>query len=140
MVTCQQSYIGCYVLFLVTKTCGITTVVLSNNDYELISSPGYPQQNYYNDASCTWYVNNTDTSKVLTFQMVSMETEIKNDIIEVRDGKIDGHILGAFSGSELPGTLFSTSYEMTVTFQSDAVNNMKGFQANISSGKDSLLC
>lgn len=49
--------------------------------------------------------------------------------MEIRNGPYDtSNVIGRFSGTEIPGSLLSTSHETTVYFHSDHSQNKPGFK------------
>lgn len=115
------------------KECGVTEVSVIPQQSKYISSPNYPK-NYDDDSTCVWKINNNNKFNLMTFQIIDMNTELDNDIVEVRNGGETGYLLGKFSGTMLPAPVFSTEDKFWVKFQSDFENNMKGFKAKIQDG------
>lgn len=69
-------------------------------------------------------------------QFLNFSTEPNHDFIEIRNGPYEtSRMMGRFSGSELPGSLLSTSHETTVYFHSDHSQNRPGFKLEYQ-GKD----
>ncbi|KAL8220483.1 UNVERIFIED_CONTAM: CUB and sushi domain-containing protein 2 [Gekko kuhli] len=55
--------------------------------------------------------------------------EPNHDFVEIRNGPYDtSNVISRFSGTELPGSLLSTSHETTVYFHSDHSQNKPGFK------------
>lgn len=69
-------------------------------------------------------------------QFLNFSTEPNHDFIEIRNGPYEtSRMMGRFSGSELPGSLLSTSHETTLYFHSDHSQNRPGFKLEYQ-GKD----
>ncbi|XP_047133368.1 uncharacterized protein LOC100208285 isoform X1 [Hydra vulgaris] len=119
----------------VKKGCNVDLIINSNKP-EYISSPNFPL-NYPDNTKCEWTIRNEDPSKILTFQLLELETE-ENDFIEVRDGLTeDNALLGKFFGnfSNIQKRhIFTSNFKMHVKFQSNFQLNQKGFRAVIFSG------
>lgn len=62
-------------------------------------------------------------------QFLNFSTEPNHDFVEIRNGPYDtSNIISRFSGTELPGSLLSTSHETTIYFHSDHSQNKPGFK------------
>ncbi|GAB0199455.1 CUB and sushi domain-containing protein 3 [Grus japonensis] len=62
-------------------------------------------------------------------QFLNFSTEPNHDFVEIRNGPYDtSNVIGRFSGTEIPGSLLSTSHETTVYFHSDHSQNKPGFK------------
>ncbi|MGH0137698.1 UNVERIFIED_CONTAM: hypothetical protein FKN15_040739 [Acipenser sinensis] len=59
---------------------------------------------------------------------VNFSTELIHDYLEVRSGSIEtGTVIGRFSGTQVPASLFSTTHETSLYFHSDTSQNKPGF-------------
>lgn len=62
-------------------------------------------------------------------QFLNFSTEPNHDFLEIRSGPSEtSRMMGRFSGSELPGSLLSTSHDTIVYFHSDHSQNRPGFK------------
>lgn len=69
-------------------------------------------------------------------QFLNFSTEPNHDFLEIRSGPSEtSRMMGRFSGSELPGSLLSTSHDTIVYFHSDHSQNRPGFKLEYQ-GKD----
>ncbi|XP_061452290.1 CUB and sushi domain-containing protein 2 isoform X5 [Rhineura floridana] len=93
----------------------------------VILSPGFPG-NYPSNSDCTWRVS-LPVGFGAHIQFLNFSTEPNHDFIEIRNGPYDtSNIISRFSGTDLPGSLLSTSHETTVYFHSDHSQNKPGFK------------
>ncbi|KAL4624103.1 CUB and sushi domain-containing protein 1-like [Arapaima gigas] len=91
-----------------------------------ILSPGFPDM-YLNSVSCVWTIRVAEGSGI-QIQVLSFETELNWDSLEVFDGGHDTDILlGSFSGTTIPALLNSTSNQLYVHFFSDISVSAVGF-------------
>lgn len=88
-----------------------------------------PGRNYYDNESYTYKIAPTGANKVrLTFSQMDLEAGF--DSLYVFDGATTASpLLGAFTGSVVPGILNSTGPIITVKFKSDGSTNKGGFKA-----------
>lgn len=85
--------------------------------------------NYNSNSDCRWLIQpDNATSIELTF--TAFDTEIGQDGVVVYDGPDTSFPYTAYSGSNLPNTIYSSSGAMLVRFLSDAQNEFQGFEAN----------
>uniref|UniRef100_A0A2K6GKD7 CUB and Sushi multiple domains 2 n=1 Tax=Propithecus coquereli TaxID=379532 RepID=A0A2K6GKD7_PROCO len=93
----------------------------------VILSPGFPG-NYPSNMDCAWTIA-LPVGFGAHIQFLNFSTEPNHDFIEIRNGPYEtSRMMGRFSGSELPGSLLSTSHETTVYFHSDHSQNRPGFK------------
>ncbi|KAG8506888.1 CUB and sushi domain-containing protein 2 [Galemys pyrenaicus] len=93
----------------------------------VILSPGFPG-NYPSNMDCSWKIA-LPVGFGAHIQFLNFSTEPNHDFIEIRNGPYEtSRMMGRFSGSELPGSLLSTSHETTVYFHSDHSQNRPGFK------------
>ncbi|XP_062818489.1 CUB and sushi domain-containing protein 2 isoform X3 [Anolis carolinensis] len=93
----------------------------------VILSPGFPG-NYPSNSDCTWRIS-FPVGFGAHIQFLNFSTEPNHDYVEIRNGPYDtSNIISRFSGSDLPGSLLSTSHETTLYFHSDHSQNKPGFK------------
>nr|XP_048681763.1 CUB and sushi domain-containing protein 2 isoform X3 [Caretta caretta] len=103
--------------------CGGTTEEMEG----VILSPGFPG-NYPSNMDCSWRIS-LPVGFGAHIQFLNFSTEPNHDFIEIRNGPYDtSNVIGRFSGTEIPGSLLSTSHETTVYFHSDHSQNKPGFK------------
>jgi spore germination protein YaaH len=105
------------------STCAI--VNCSDSIYDM----GGPGRNYYDVESYVYTIAPTGASKVqLSFSQMDLEQGF--DSLYLFDGSTTASpLLGAFTGSIVPGTIMSTGSAITVKFKSDNLTNKGGFKA-----------
>ncbi|XP_072836267.2 CUB and sushi domain-containing protein 2 isoform X4 [Pogona vitticeps] len=93
----------------------------------VILSPGFPG-NYPSNSDCTWRIF-FPVGFGAHIQFLNFSTEPNHDFVEIRNGPYDtSNIISRFSGSDIPGSLLSTSHETTIYFHSDHSQNKPGFK------------
>uniref|UniRef100_A0A8C0FU17 CUB and Sushi multiple domains 2 n=1 Tax=Bubo bubo TaxID=30461 RepID=A0A8C0FU17_BUBBB len=93
----------------------------------VLLSPGFPG-NYPSNLDCTWRIL-LPVGFGAHIQFLNFSTEPNHDFVEIRNGPYDtSNVIGRFSGTEIPGSLLSTSHETTVYFHSDHSQNKPGFK------------
>lgn len=107
------------------KFSSCATVACTDSIYDM----GGPSRNYYDNESYVYTIAPTGTSKVrLTFSQ--MDLEVGYDSLYLYDGfNTSSPLLGAFSGTVIPGIINSTSPAITVKFKSDNATTKAGFKA-----------
>ena len=121
-------------IFLVVNDVCNEDITIPKGGFVYISSPKYPN-NYPDDKKCVWRIKNANTYKVLTMQILELDTEEGNDIVEVRDGYTAAdYVLARASGKKIPPPIFSSKDKLWIKFQSNFEKNKKGFRAIIRSG------
>ena len=105
------------------STCA--TVPCTDSIYDM----GGPTRNHYDNESYVYTIAPTGASKVrLTFSQMDLETGY--DSLYLFDGTTTAApLLGAFSGSVVPGIINSTGPAITVKFKSDVATVKGGFKA-----------
>lgn len=105
------------------STCA--TVACTDSIYDM----GGPGRNYYDNESYVYTIAPTGTSKVrLTFSQ--MDLEAGYDSLYLYDGaSTAAPLLGAFSGTVVPGIINSTGPAITLKFKSDGATVKSGFRA-----------
>uniref|UniRef100_A0A8C6GG80 Uncharacterized protein n=1 Tax=Mus spicilegus TaxID=10103 RepID=A0A8C6GG80_MUSSI len=93
----------------------------------VILSPGFPG-NYPSNMDCSWKIS-LPVGFGAHIQFLNFSTEPNHDFLEIRSGPSEtSRMMGRFSGSELPGSLLSTSHDSIVYFHSDHSQNRPGFK------------
>ena len=93
-----------------------------------------PCYDYQSGAQCSWLIdpqNEMDsvTSITLSFQRFALENE--NDVLSIYNGGDENApLIGAFSGTTLPETIYSDGNKLFLKFQSDQSNTAPGFFAS----------
>lgn len=107
------------------KFSSCATVACSDSIYDM----GGPGRNYYDSESYTYVIAPTGASKVqLSFSQMDLEQGF--DSLYLFDGTTTASpLLGAFTGSVIPGMIMSTGSSITVKFKSDNSTNKGGFKA-----------
>lgn len=73
-------------------------------------------------------------------QFLNFSTEPNHDFLEIRSGPSEtSRMMGRFSGSELPGSLLSTSHDTIVYFHSDHSQNRPGFKLEYQGKNNSAM-
>lgn len=105
------------------STCAV--VPCTDSIYDM----GGPTRNYYDNESYTYRIAPTGTGKVrLVFSQMDLETGY--DSLYLYDGNAaTSPLLGAFSGTVIPGIINSTGPVITLKFKSDGATNKAGFKA-----------
>ncbi|HNW97071.1 MAG TPA: glycosyl hydrolase family 18 protein [Bacteroidales bacterium] len=90
---------------------------------------GGPLRNYYNSENYTFTLAPTGASNVsLTFY--SFNTEANYDTLKIYDGpNTSSTLIGAFHGTNSPGTINSTGPSLTLKFKSDGATVSSGWKA-----------
>ncbi|XP_058878367.1 CUB and sushi domain-containing protein 3 isoform X1 [Acipenser ruthenus] len=92
----------------------------------VVLSPGFPG-NYPSSLDCIWTIK-LPIGFGIQLQFVNFSTELIHDYLEVRSGSIEtGTVIGRFSGTQVPASLFSTTHETSLYFHSDTSQNKPGF-------------
>ncbi|RXM30192.1 CUB and sushi domain-containing protein 3 [Acipenser ruthenus] len=92
----------------------------------VVLSPGFPG-NYPSSLDCIWTIK-LPIGFGIQLQFVNFSTELIHDYLEVRNGSIEtGTVIGRFSGTQVPASLFSTTHETSLYFHSDTSQNKPGF-------------
>ncbi|KAL1023769.1 hypothetical protein UPYG_G00045870 [Umbra pygmaea] len=94
-------------------------------------TPGFPAQNYWNNALYQWRITVPDGEKIrLTFITFDLVPEACRDFVDVYDGhKTGAAILGRFCGRKNLGSILSSGNTMVVRFKTDATGTSTGFNA-----------
>lgn len=107
------------------KFSNCAVVACTDSIYDM----GGPGRNYYDNESYIYKIAPTGANKVrLTFSQMDLETGF--DSLYLFDGPTTASpLLGAYSGSVVPGIINSTGSSITVKFKSDGATNKGGFRA-----------
>ena len=107
------------------KFSNCAVVACTDSIYDM----GGPGRNYYDNESYTYKIAPTGANKVrLTFSQMDLETGF--DSLYLFDGPTTASpLLGAYSGTVIPGIINSTGSSITVKFKSDGSTNKGGFRA-----------
>ena len=105
------------------STCAV--VPCTDSIYDM----GGPARNYYDNESYTYRIAPTGTGKVrLIFSQMDLETGY--DSLYLYDGTTTASpLLGAYSGTVIPGIINSSGPVITLKFKSDGATNKAGFKA-----------
>ena len=115
------------------STCA--TVACSDSIFDM----GGPSRNYYDSESYTYSIAPSGASKVqLNFSQMDLEQGF--DSLYLYDGvTVASPVLGAYTGSIIPGTITSSGPVMTVKFKSDNATNKGGFRALWTCIQDNII-
>ncbi|MCX7862293.1 MAG: glycosyl hydrolase family 18 protein [Bacteroidales bacterium] len=104
------------------------TTCFTNNCVDTIFDMGGPDRNYYNNESYTYTIQPSNASSVqLTFQSFNLETK---DTLWLYDGSsTTSPLIGAYTGTNNPGTIQTTQPALTIRFKSDGSTTASGFMA-----------
>lgn len=107
------------------KFSSCAVVACTDSIYDM----GGPARNYYDNESYVYTIAPTGASKVrLTFSKMDLEAGF--DSLYLFDGSsTTSALLGAYSGTIIPGIINSTGPSITVKFKSDVATNKGGFKA-----------
>ncbi|MBK6483305.1 MAG: M4 family metallopeptidase [Chitinophagaceae bacterium] len=110
-----------------TGYCAGTTLLTSASGS---LNDGSGTSNYGSNADCKWLIQPANAlSIVLSFSF--FDTELNYDGITVYDGSTTAApVIGVFTGSTLPPTIFSNGGAMLVRFTSDNAIEQQGWSAN----------
>jgi Zn-dependent metalloprotease len=103
------------------------------NSYSGIISDGSNENNYGNNAECSWYIAPPGATSI-TIEFTDFETEPNKDMVYIYDGNsTNDSLLWIGSGSDSIPTISSTNGEMLVLFTTDGKNCAAGWTAAYSS-------
>ncbi len=107
------------------KFSSCSVVACTDSIYDM----GGPARNYYDNESYIYTIAPTGTNKVrLTFSQMDLEAGF--DSLYLFDGPtVASALLGAYTGSVVPGIINSTGPSITIKFKSDGATNKGGFKA-----------
>ena len=114
------------------SSCGGALKIGKGQIREIIS-PKYPLH-YPTNSKCTWTIT-ADPNSVLSLRFVDFETELINDLVDIRDGVLStDKLIARLSGAETGQTFISTGAGLTMKFTSDHANGSRGFKAVVYGG------
>ncbi|MCX6311587.1 MAG: glycosyl hydrolase family 18 protein [Bacteroidetes bacterium] len=107
------------------KFTSCTVVPCSDTLYDM----GGPNRNYYDAENYTTTISPANASSVsLTFSQ--FDVELNFDTLWIYNGtSIAAPLIGAYTGTNSPGTISSTGPSITIRFKSDNSTNRPGFTA-----------
>jgi hypothetical protein len=89
-----------------------------------------PLENYQNNVNCTWLISpqvGADSVSGIKIMFRSFETA-SNDFVTIYNGPtVQDEVLGAFSGSQLPPSIISTSTQVLIVFNTDGSETAGGW-------------
>ncbi len=96
---------------------------------DTIYDTGGPDRNYYNNENYSYTISPTNASSVqLTFQSFNLEANY--DSLWLYDGPSTASpLIGAYTGTNSPGTVSTTQPHLTIRFKSDGATVTSGFSA-----------
>ncbi len=107
------------------KFTDCATVPCNDTIYDM----GGPNRNYYDNENYTYTISPTNAIG-LTLNFSSFATELNFDTLWIYDGSSTSSLLiGAYSGTNSPGTITATGGTLTITFKSDVGTVAAGWQA-----------
>lgn len=105
------------------STCG--TIPCSDTIYDM----GGPNRNYYDNENYTYTIAPTGASTV-TLAFSSFNIELNYDTLWIYDGPGTGSpLIGAYTGTNSPGTVSSSGSSLTIRFKSDGATVNTGWVA-----------
>jgi len=111
----------------VSPSCSGTTT-LTNCTGTITDGSG--SNNYANNLNCSWLIQVAGAGSI-KINFTSINTESGNDIIYVHNGtSAAAPLLGSFSGTTLPPTLFSSGNAMFIRFVTNSANVLQGWSLN----------
>ena len=114
---------------LVPGTCvQLPTFVTSTGSF----NDGSENDNYGVNQHCTWLIAPPCTETV-SLSFSEFDTELDEDKVLVYDDEAATNLIATVSGTNLPGTIVSTTGIMSVHFVTNHQNQFEGFSANYTS-------
>jgi spore germination protein YaaH len=96
---------------------------------DTIYDMGGPLRNYYDKENYSYTIAPTGASS-LSLAFTSFSTEANYDTLRIYDGpNTSSPLIGAYHGTNSPGTINSTGPSLTVKFRSDNATNSTGWKA-----------
>ncbi len=128
----QELVINCYpddISYTYPPYCGSPDTLNTLNG--TIEDGSGPRSDYENNASCSWLIDPQtvyDSVSYILLEFDKLRTEIDQDVITIYDGPDESSpILGQYSGTTLPETIYSTGNKVLVTFNSNASTTDEGW-------------
>jgi spore germination protein YaaH len=107
------------------KFTDCATVPCRDTIYDL----GGPNRNYYDNENFTYTIAPTGASGV-TLNFTSFATELNYDTLWIYNGSSTASpLIGAYHGTNSPGTITSSGGALTIRFKSDVATQAAGWQA-----------
>jgi len=107
------------------KFSNCATVACSDTLYDM----GGPARNYYDAENYYTTISPTGASSV-SLAFSQFDVELNYDTLWIYDGaSTTSPLIGAYTGTNSPGTVFSTGPSITIRFKSDNSTNRPGFTA-----------
>ncbi|MBI9039412.1 MAG: C10 family peptidase [Bacteroidales bacterium] len=92
-----------------------------------------PVNDYQNNTNCSWLISPEDSVNYITLEFLSFQTS-ENDTLFVYDGALESDsLIGAFSGNTIPGTVYSSSDKLLLSFITNDTITDKGWLASYTS-------
>eukprot|EP00795_Rhopilema_esculentum_P001778 gene1778-16265_t len=114
------------------SSCGGALNVGKGQVREILSS-NYPSH-YPTNSKCTWTIT-ADPNSVLSLRFIDFETELINDVVDIRDGVLStDKLIARLSGAQTGQTFISTGAGFTMKFTSDHAIGRRGFKAVVYGG------
>jgi spore germination protein YaaH len=99
---------------------------------------GGPGRNYYDRENYSYTIA-PDNAYAVTLQFAQFDVELNYDTLWLYDGSSTNALLiGAYTGTNSPGTVTTTQGAITIRFKSDNATTRPGFTANWSCAVDNL--
>ena len=107
------------------KFTSCATVPCTDTIYDM----GGPNRNYYDNEKFTYTIAPTNATSV-SLNFTSFATELNYDSLWIYDGpNITSPLVGAYTGTNSPGTISSSGPALTIRFKSDNATEASGWQA-----------
>ncbi len=91
-------------------------------------SDGSNSNNYFNNTICKWYITSSSNPTFLTFNNFNLASD--DELLVFDRNTTIPILLGTFTGSSLPPTIYCPSNKVLVSFQADNKNSSTGWEAN----------
>ena len=95
---------------------------------DTIYDMGGPAFNHYNNEYFTYTIA-PDNADFLSLKFNSFELEAGNDSLWIFDGADTTNLIGGYSGTDSPETIYSTTNSLTIKFKSDGATAKAGWEA-----------
>jgi len=88
---------------------------------------------YAHNSDCGWVLNPEDSGSIVRMIFRAFNVQAGDTLYAYSGKNSSGQIIGKFSGSQLPDTLFTTSAQAYLNFKSDGSGNSAGWEILYSS-------